>query len=74
MTIGININNQPTCVPGNSVIMVLGKLLKLVTKGLCMAELAAHNLPSGVVVNHSNVTPKAGQVVVILINTISRNI
>ena len=40
-----------------------------------MVELAVHiNLPSGVVVNCSYVTPKAGQVVVILINTTSRNI
>ena len=40
-----------------------------------MVELTVHNnLPSGVVVNHNHVTPKAGQVVVILINTTSRNI
>ena len=40
-----------------------------------MIELAAHNnLPSGAVVNHSYVTPKAGQVAVILINNTSRNI
>ena len=69
------INNQPICVPGNSTIMVLGKLSKLVNKGLYMVELAVHNnLPSGVVVNHSYATPEAGQVAVILINTTSRNI
>ena len=35
-----------------------------------MIELSAHNnLQSGVVVNYSYVTPKAGQVAVILINT-----
>ena len=40
-----------------------------------MIELAAHNnLPSGVVVNHSYVTPKVGQVMVILLNTSNRNI
>ena len=40
-----------------------------------MVELAVHNnLPSGVVVNHSYTTPKAGHVAVILINTTSRNI
>ena len=33
-----------------------------------------NNLPSGVVVNCSYVTPKVGQVAVILINTTSRNI
>ena len=74
-TVTIGINNQPICVPGNSMIMVLDKLLKLVTKGLYMVELAVHNnLPSGVVVNCSYVIPKAGQVVVILVNTTSRNI
>ena len=40
-----------------------------------MIEVAEHNnLPSGVVVNCSYVTPKAGQVAVILINTTNRNI
>ena len=40
-----------------------------------MVEFAVHNnLPSGVVVNCSFVTPKAGQVVMILINTTSRKI
>ena len=39
-----------------------------------MIELAAHNnLLAGVVVNHSYVTPKAGQVAVILINTTNRS-
>ena len=71
----IGINKQPICVPGNSTIMVLGKLSKLVEKGLYMVELAVHNnLPSGIVVNCSYATPKTGQVAVILINTTSRNI
>ena len=40
-----------------------------------MIELAAHNnLPSGIVVNCSYFILKAGQVVVILINTTDRNI
>ena len=40
-----------------------------------MVELAAHNnLPSGVVVNCSYVTLKAGKVAMILINTTNRNI
>ena len=74
-TVTTGISNQPICVPGNATITVLGKLSKLVNKGLYMVELAAHNnLPSGVVVNHSYATPKAGQVAVILINTTSRNI
>ena len=73
MTIGIN--NQLICVLGTSIIMVLGKVSKLVTKGSYMIELAVHNnLLSAVVVNHSYDTPMAGQVVVILINTTGRNI
>ena len=74
-TVTIGINNQPIYVPGNSTITVPGKLLKIVTKGSYMVKLAVHNnLPSDVVVNHSNVTPKTGQVAVIPINTTSRNI
>ena len=67
-------DNQPICVHGSATITLLGKLSKLVTKGLYMIELAAHNLPSGVLVNCSYVTPKAEQVAVILINTTNRNI
>ena len=56
-------------------ITVPGKVSKLVTKGLYMIELTAHNnLPSFVVVTHSYATPKAGQLAVILINTTNRNI
>ena len=74
-TVTIGTDNQPICVPGNATITVLGKLSKLVTRGSCMIELGAHNnLPSGVVMNHSYVTPKAEQVAVILINTTNRNI
>ena len=61
--------------PGNSTITVPGKLSKLVKNGSYLVESAVHNnLPSDVVVNHSYATSKAGQVVVILINTTSRNI
>ena len=71
----IGINNQPIYIPSDSMIMLPGKLSKLVNKRLYMVELAVHNnLPSGVVVDCSYATPKAGQVVVILINTTSRNI
>ena len=74
-TVTIGINKQPVCVPGNSTITVLGKLSKLVKKGSYLVEAAAYNnLPSGIVVNCSYATSKAGQVVVILINTTSRNI
>ena len=71
----IGTDNQPICVPGNSMITVSGKLSKLVTKGSYMVELAVHNnSPSGVVVNCSYVKPKAGLVPVMLISTTSRNI
>ena len=74
-TVTIGINKQPICVPGNSTITVPGKLSKLVKKGSYLVESAVHNnLPSGVGVNHSYATSKAGQVIVILINTTSRNI
>ena len=74
-TVTIGMNKQPICVPGNSTITVLGKLSKLVKNGSYLVESAAHNnLPSGVVVNRSYATSKAGQVAVILINTTSRNI
>ena len=73
-TVTIGTDNHPIHVPGNSTITVQGKLSKLVTKGLYMIELAAdNNLLSGIVVNGSYVTPKAGQVAVILINTTNRN-
>ena len=40
-----------------------------------MLEAAAYaNLPSGIVVNHSYDTPRAGRMSVILVNTTSRNI
>ena len=43
-TVTIGIKNQPICVPGNSMIMVPGKLSKLVTKGSYMVELAVHHI------------------------------
>ena len=68
-------DHKPMCVPDSATITVLGKVSKLVTKGSYMLELAVqNNLPSGVMVNHIYVTPKAEQVVVILINTTKRNI
>ena len=74
-TVTIGINKQPICVPGNSMLTVLAKLLKLVKKGSYLVESDVHNnLPSGVVVKCSYATSKAGQVEVILINTTSRNI
>ena len=74
-TVTIGTDHQPICVPGNGTITLLDKLSKLVTKGSYMIELTAHNnLPFDAVVNCSYMTPKAGQLVVILINTTSWNI
>ena len=74
-TVMIGTDHQPICVPGNATIMVPGKNLKINNKGSYMLEIAAHaNLPSGIVVNHSNDTPKSGRMSVILVNTTSRNI
>ena len=74
-TVPIGADNQPIYVPGNSTITIPGSVSKLVAKESYMVELAAHNnLPSGVLINHSYVTPKVGQVAVILINIASRNI
>ena len=71
----ISNEHQSVYVPGSATITVLGKVSKLAIKGSHMIELAAqNNLPSGVVINCSYATPKAGQVVVILINTTNRNI
>ena len=68
-------DHKPICVPGSATIILLGKLSKLVEKGLYMVELAAHNnLPSGVVINCSYVKPKVEQVEGILINITNRNI
>ena len=74
-TVTIGPDSQLIWVPGNSTIPLTGKLSKLVAKGTYIIELAVHkNLPSSVVVNQSYVTPKVGQVAVILINTNNRNI
>ena len=72
-TVAIGNDHQPICVPGNATIMVLGNLSKLVTKGSYVLKLAVHsNLPSGILVNCSYVTPMARQV--ILNNTNERKI
>ena len=71
----IGTDHQPICVPGNATFAVLGKTSKFNNKGSYMLETAAHaNLPSGIVVNCSYDTPKAGRMSVILVNTTSRNI
>ena len=71
----VGTDHQPMCVPGNAIIMVPGKILKISNKLSYMLETDAHaNLPSGIVVNHSYDTPKSGRMSVILVNTTSRNI
>ena len=64
----IGTDQQHICVPGNATITIPGKTSKINNKWSYMLETAAHaNLPSGIVVNHSYDTPKAGRMSVILI-------
>ena len=66
----IGTDHKPICVPCNAPIIILGKTSKIATKKLYILELAVHNnIPAGDVVNRCYVTPKVGQVLVILINT-----
>ena len=74
-TVMIGTNHQPICVPGNSTIIILGKILKLNNERSYMLETAAHaNLPSGILVNCRYDTPKSGRMSVILVNTTCRDI
>ena len=64
--------NQPICVPGNSVLTILGRLCKntKVPSGThCLIDTAAvNNLPQGIFVNHCLAHPKVSAVLVILMN------
>ena len=74
-TVTLGVDHKPICFPGSATITALGKVSKPVVKRSYMLGSAAHNnLPSGIVVDHSYVTPKAGQVALILINTTDRNV
>ena len=64
------------CIPANSVKVVEGKTSKKARRLFCMIEARSqNNLPLGVVVNHTAVTPsKSNKVPVTLINTNSYNV
>ena len=72
----VGIDNNPICIPANSVRVVQGKTNKITKCLTCMVEgRDVHNLPMGVVVNHAMVTPKwSKKVPVVLANTNSYNV
>ena len=71
----IGSKNNPICIPGNSVITVLGHTTKVHPKAVCLVEQAEHhNLPQGIVVNRCVATVKSRSVPVILINTTKQNV
>ena len=68
--------HQAICIPANSVKILTGKMNKIQKKYSCLVEPRdSNNLPLGVVVNRTIVTPKKSkQVPIILMNTNSYNI
>ena len=67
--------NNPICIPGNSVITVLGHTTKVHPKAVCLVGQAEHhNLPQGIVANRCVATVKSRSVPVILINTTKQNV
>ena len=64
--------NEPICVPGNSVLAILGRLgknTKVPSGTPCLINTAAvNNLPQGISVNCCLVHPKGSAVLVILMN------
>ena len=71
----IGSKNNPICIPGNSVITVLGHTTKVHPKAVCLVEQAEHhNLPQGIVVNRCVATVKSRSVPVILIYTTKQNV
>ena len=71
----IGSENNPICIPGNSVITVPGHATKVHPKAVCLVEQAEHhNLPQGIVVNRCVATVKLRSMPVILINTTKQNV
>ena len=68
--------HQNICIPANSVKVIQGKTSRTAQQLSCMIEARSqNNLPMGVVVNHTTVTPtKSKKVPVTLINTNSYNV
>ena len=69
-------SHQPLCIPANSAKVVTGKTDKITKQLMCMVESCdSSNLPMGVVVNRTMVTPnKSKHVLVLLMNTNSYNV
>ena len=69
-------SHQPICIPANSAKVVSGKTNKITKHLTCMVEARSNNnLPMGVVVNRTIITPtKSKCVLVILMNTNSYNV
>ena len=72
----VGVNNNPICIPANSVKVVEGKTNKITRCLTGMVEgRNIHNLPMGVMVNRTMVTPKhSKKVPVVLANTNSYNV
>ena len=72
----VGITHEPICIPANSVKVVQGKTDKIMRRLTCMVESRdVNNLPMGVVVNRTMITPKKSKKVpVVLANTNSYNI
>ena len=72
----VGVNNNPICIPANSVKVIEGKTNKITRCLTCMVEgRDIHNLPMGVMVNRTMVTPKCSKKVpVVLANTNSYNV
>ena len=70
--------NEPTCVPGNSVLTIpgrLGKNTKVPSGTPCLIDTAAvNNLPLGISVNRCLVDPEANVLPVIVINQNNYNV
>ena len=71
----VGITYEPICIPVNSVKVVQGKTDKITRCLTCMVESRdTNNLPMGVVVNRTMITPKKSKVPIILTNTNSYNV
>ena len=72
----IGSNRQPICIPTGMSKVVIGKTQEKLPKGSYMVEATDDdNLPCGVSVNHTYVSPtKSRQVSVILLNTNDHNV
>ena len=72
----VGVNNNPICIPANSVKVIEGKTNKITRHLTCMVEgRHLHNLPVGVMVNRTMITPKCSKnVPIVLANTNSYNV